>query len=142
MPCEIKLQISNYNSETNQVETLSHNLKTVDKDQSINLDTIAEFISQLNKEERSILAAQLRAAKVQKLTKEMIENHQIISNISIEDLVAMYPELGQYNLKPDLQHNYILLKCSKAVFNGVNYKGRVVNSNGDEIFIINNIYDA
>ena len=63
MPCEIKLQITNYNSETNKVETLSPQvLGTVDESQSISLDQIAEFISKLSKEDRSTLAAQLRAA--------------------------------------------------------------------------------
>lgn len=143
MPCEIKLQITNYNSETNKVETLSpHVLGTVDESQSISLETIAEFISKLSKEERSALAAQLRAAKVQKVTNKTVEEHQIVSNTSIKDLVTMYPDLGKYDLPIDLQHKCVLLKCSSAQFSGVTYKGRMVNSRGEEIFIINNIYDA
>lgn len=143
MPCEIKLQITNYNSETNKVETLSPRvLGTVDEGQSISLDKVAEFISKLSKEERSALAAQLRAAKVQKVTNKTVEEHQIVSNTSIKDLVTMYPDLRKYDLPLDLQHKCVLLKCSNAQFSGVTYKGRTVNSKGDEIFIINNIYDA
>lgn len=143
MPCEVKLQITNYNSETNKVETLSpHILGTVDEGQSISLEQIAEFISKLSKEERSALAAQLRAAKVQKVTNKTIEEHQIVSNTSIQDLVTMYPDLEKYDLPVDLQHKCVLLKCSSAQFSGVTYKGRMVNSKGEEVFIINNIYDA
>lgn len=143
MPCKIKLQITNYNSETNKVETLPPRvLGTVDESQSINLDQIAEFISKLSKEERSALAAQLRAAKVQKVTNKTVEEHQIVSNTSIKDLVTMYPDLEKYDLPIDLQHKCVLLKCSSAQFNGVTYKGRTVTSKGEEIFIINNIYDA
>lgn len=143
MPCEVKLQITNYNSEKNKVEALSPQvLGTVDETQLITLDQIAEFISKLNKEKRIALAAQLRAAKVQKVTNNTVEDHQIVSNISIKDLVTMYPDLGKYDLPIDLQHKYTLLKCSSAQFNGVTYKGRTVTSKGEEIYIINNIYDA
>lgn len=143
MPCKIKLQISNYDSETNKIKQLPpQELGIVDETQSIDLDQVAEFIAKLNKEERNTLAAQLRAAKVQKVTNKTVEDHQIISNISISDLTNMYPDLNKYNLPIDLQHKCILLKCYNAQFSGVSYKGRFENSKGEEIFIINNIYDA
>lgn len=143
MPCKIKLQITNYNSDTNKVEALTpREIGVVDETQSINLDQIAEFISQLSKEDRSTLAAQLRAAKVQKVTNKTVEEHQIVSNTSISDLITMYPDLNKYNLPVDLQYKCTLLKCRSAQFSGVSYKGRLENSKGEEIFIINNIYDA
>lgn len=54
----------------------------------------------------------------------------------------MYPDLSKYNLPVDLQYKCTLLKCRSAQFSGVSYKGRIENSKGEEIFIINNIYDA
>lgn len=142
MPCDIKLQISNYNAESNKVESLLTSIGTIGEDQSLNIDQVAAFIANLDKETRDVLAAQLRAARTQKVTKDMIEKHQFISNTSLNDLVATYPDLKQYNIPKDLQYSFTLLKCRTLEFGGTTYKGRTVDSKGNEIFVINNFWDA
>ena len=142
MACELKLQISNYNTETNKVEVSEIAIGTIAEDGQVNYDYVASIISQLDKDTRSALAAQLRVAKVQKINNNTWDNHQLISNTSLNELVEQYPDLEKYNIPRDLQHNFTLLKCYRAEFNGTTYKGRAVNSKGEEIFIINNIFDA
>lgn len=142
MACDLTLQISNYNVETNKKEVIPVPLGQIGEDQNISIDYIADVISKLDKETRSTLAAQLRAAKVQNITNKTVEDHQIISNISLNDLVKQYPDLSKYNIPQDLQYKFTLLKCYRAEFSGTTYKGRTVDSKGNEIFIINNIWDA
>lgn len=142
MACDLTLQISNYNVETNKKEVIPVSLGQIGEDQNISIDYIADVISKLDKETRSTLAAQLRAAKVQNINNKTVEDHQIISNISLNDLVKQYPDLSKYNIPQDLQYKFTLLKCYRAEFSGTTYKGRTVDSKGNEIFIINNIWDA
>lgn len=142
MACDLTLQISNYNVETNKKEVIPVPLGQIGEDQNISIDYIADVISKLDKETRSTLAAQLRAAKVQNITNKTVEEHQIISNISLNDLVKQYPDLSKYDIPQDLQYKFTLLKCYRAEFSGTTYKGRTVDSKGNEIFIINNIWDA
>lgn len=142
MACELKLQISNYNTDTNKVEVSEIAIGTIAEDGQVNYDYVASIISQLDKDTRSALAAQLRVAKVQKINNNTWDNHQLISNTSLNELIEQYPDLEKYNIPKDLQYNFTLLKCYKAEFNGTAYKGRAVNSKGEEIFIINNIFDA
>ena len=142
MACDLTLQISNYNVETNKKEVIPVPLGQIGEDQNISIGYIADVISKLDKETRSTLAAQLRAAKVQNITNKTVEDHQIISNISLNDLVKQYPDLSKYNIPQDLQYKFTLLKCYRAEFSGTTYKGRTVDSKGNEIFIINNIWDA
>ena len=142
MACDLTLQISNYNVETNKKEVIPVPLGQIGEDQNISIDYIADVISKLDKETRSTLAAQLRAAKVQNITNKTVKDHQIISNISLNDLVKQYPDLSKYNIPQDLQYKFTLLKCYRAEFSGTTYKGRTVDSKGNEIFIINNIWDA
>lgn len=142
MACELKLQISNYNADTNKVEVSEIAIGTIAEDGQVNYDYVASIISQLDKDTRSALAAQLRVAKVQKINNTTWDNHQLISNTSLNELIEQYPDLEKYNIPKDLQYNFTLLKCYKAEFNGTAYKGRAVNSKGEEIFIINNIFDA
>ena len=142
MACDLTLQISNYNVETNKKEVIPVPLGQIGEDQNISIGYIADVISKLDKETRSTLAAQLRAAKVQNITNKTVEDHQIISNISLNDLVKQYPDLSKYNIPQDLQYKFTLLKCYRAEFSGTTYKGRTVDSKGNEIFIVNNIWDA
>lgn len=142
MACDLTLQISNYNVETNKKETIPVPLGQVEENQNISIDYIADVIAKLDKETRSTLAAQLRAAKVQNISNKTVEDHQIISNISLNDLVKQYPDLSKYDIPKDLQYKFTLLKCYRAEFSGTTYKGRTVDSKGNEIFIVNNIWDA
>lgn len=142
MACELKLQISNYNPGTNKVEVSETTIRNVNEGDQINYDDVAKFISKLDKKTRSALAAQLRAAKVQKVNNNTWDNHQLISNISLDELVKQYPNLEKYKIPKELQYDFTLFKCRSAEFNGTVYKGRAVNSKGQEIFIINNMYDA
>ena len=82
MACELKLQISNYNPNTNKVEVSETTIGNVEEGDQINYDKIAEFISNLGKETRSALAAQLRAAKVQKVNNNTWNNLCITRSIS------------------------------------------------------------
>lgn len=143
MECKISLQLTNYNKETGKKEKVdTPNLGNIPSDQKLTLDILAQAIANLSKEERSTLAAQLRAAKVQNITKDTVEKRQIMSNITLNDLVSQYPDLAKYDIPKDLEYDFTLLRCYKAEFNGSVYKGRTVDSKGNEIFIINNMWDA
>lgn len=142
MACKVKLQITSYDSTTNKVKPLDQEIGIVDENQSVDLNQIAQFIAELPKEKRSILAARLRAAKIQNITSETLKDHQLVSNISLNDLKLKYPQLAHYDIPQDLQYNFTLIQCYQAEFNGVTYKGRAEDSKGNEVFIINNVYDA
>lgn len=142
MACKVFLQLSNYNLEKNKKEDIPIPIGEVQENQNISIDYVAELIAHLDKESRQNLAAHLRAAKVQNITNKTAEKHQLISNISLDDLVTQYPELGKYQIPKDLSYDFTLLKCYRAEFSGTVYKGRMVTSQGQEVFIINNIYDA
>lgn len=142
MACDLKLQLSNYNTDTNKKEVILTSIGAIEENQSITLSNVAEFIASLDKETRTALAARFRAAKVQNVSNKTVAEHQIVSNITLGDLETKYPDLAKYAIPKDLQHQFTLLQCYRAEFNGSVYKGRTVDSKGNEIFIINNIYDA
>lgn len=142
MACDLKLQITNYNIDTHKKESLLTSIGTIEEDQKVDINQIAYIIANLDKETRNTLAAQLRAAKVQNVTNSTVKEHQIVSNITLNDLTVKYPDLGKYNIPKDLEYQFTLLQCYRAEFNGSVYKGRTVDSKGNEIFIINNVYDA
>lgn len=142
MLCKINLQIANYDSEKGKVVEDIFTIGDVSQDQEMDLDAVAELIAQLDEQQRLELAASLRAANQQSLTEQMVKKHEFISNTSLKDLTKIYPDLKTYNIPPDLQHNFTLIKCYRANFNGQSYKGRVVGHEGKEIFIINNAADA
>lgn len=142
MACKVVLQLSNYNLEKNKKEEIPITIGDVQEDQNISVEQLAQMIANMDKESRKDLAARLRAAKVQNITSKTVEKHQLISNISLDDLVVQYPELSKYSIPKDLQHSFTLIKCYRAEFAGTVYKGRMVDSKGNEIFIVNNIYDA
>ena len=145
MPCDIKLQITSYNSEKNVEEQQFKTIKKgVGEDQPLLFSDIAEYIMRLPKKERATLASKLRQAKVQKLTNTDVKNHNFISNTTIDALKNKYPDLNQ--LFPDLiikpTDNYTIINCSKMELNGSAYFGRTLDSNGKEIFFINGFYGA
>lgn len=143
MGCKITLEITNYNKETGKKEVVpAPNLGTIQDDQQLNVDILAQAIANLSKEERSTLAAQLRAAKVQSTSAEDVKKREIISNITLDELAKQYPELEKYGIPKDLTYSMTLLRCYRAEFNGSVYKGRAIDSKGNEIFIINNFWDA
>ena len=142
MACDVKLKITYYDNETNQTKTESVPLGVVDENQSIDYEQVALMVSKLSESDRMALAAYLRAAKAQKITKEMVEANQFISNVTVQELTDIYPELKKYKISPDLQTNFTLIYAKNITLGNVSYKGRVVNSKGEEIFIINNIFDA
>ena len=142
MACEIKLQITNYNVEKGKKENIFIPIGMVDEQQPLSIEQIANFVANLSKEDRSVLATQLRVAKAQSLTTEMVKKQQFVSNISLDDLKIKYPQLSSYDIPHDLYSNLTLIQCYRAEFNGVVYKGRTVDSKGNEVFIINNVYDA
>ena len=149
MECIINLQLTNYNVDSGKKETFNVSLGSVEENQKITVEDIAQRIASLSKEDRSILAAQLRAAKIQKITNKTISKspddnikRHLVSNITLQDLRTQYPDLDKYGIPLDLQYNFTLIKCSQATFNGTTYKGRTVDSDGNEIFIINSFWDA
>ena len=142
MACDVKLKITYYDNETNQTKTESVPLGVVDENQSIDYEQVALMISKLSESDRMALAAYIRAAKAQKITKEMVEANQFISNITVQELTDIYPELKKYKISPDLQTNFTLIYARNITLGNVSYKGRVVNSKGEEMFIITSKFEA
>lgn len=142
MACEVKIRLSTYNSETQNVEESYITLGQIDNDNPIDFDQIAAMIANFDYDKRSDLAGQLRSAKYQSLDTKFVNAHQLISNTSLTELSEKYPELKQYEIPEDLSDTFTLLHCKKAVFNGRSRKGRLVDSKGKEIFVINDKFDA
>lgn len=143
MGCKITLEITNYDKTTGKTKLIPDlELGSIQNDQQLTVDLLAQAIANLSKEARSTLAAQLRAAKVQSTSAEDIQKREILSNITLDELTKQYPELEKYGIPKDLQYSPTLLRCYKAEFNGSMYKGRAVDSKGNEVFIINNFWDA
>lgn len=143
MDCSVTLQISNYNTETNKVDVIPKPLGSIDATADLDIDYVVNLISKKNLETRSVLAAQLRAAKAQKVTEEMLKKYTFVSNASLNDLTTMYPTLANYNIPNDLQFKFTLLRCKSFEINGYYYHGRIVNSKtNEEIYVVNNYYDA
>ena len=149
MECVLNLQITNYNVTSGKKETFNVPLGSVEENQKITVEEIAQMIAALSPEKRSNLAVQLRAAKLQKITNKTISSspddnikRHLVSNITLQDLRTQYPDLDKYGIPLDLQYNFTLIKCSHATFNGTTYKGRTVDADGNEIFIVNSFWDA
>lgn len=141
MDCKVVLQITNYNTETNKVEDPPKILGTIDSNTDLTVDYIVDLISKMSLEERSALAAQLRAAKAQQVTEDMLKKYEFVSNISLDDLVTIYPNLKNYKIPKDLQFKFTLINCRKFKVNGKYYHGRITKGD-EEIYIVNNYYDA
>lgn len=149
MECVINLQLTNYNIDSGKRNTFNVPLGSVEKNQKLTVENIAQMVASLSKEDRSNLATQLRVAKLQKITNTTLKRNPddevrryLVSNITLQDLRTQYPDLDKYGIPLDLQYSFTLIKCANASFNGTVYKGRTVDAEGNEIFIINSFWDA
>lgn len=149
MECIINLQVTNYDIDSGKNKTFNIDLGSVDKNQPITVEDIAKRVASMSKEKRSVLAAQLRAAKTQKITNATVAvnpndkvKRYLVSNITLQDLRTQYSDLDKYGIPLDLQYSFNLIKCANASFNGTSYRGRTVDADGNEIFIINSFWDA
>ena len=140
--CKINLLIHKYDSKTKKLISQDWDIGKQSENKEVTVKDIAQLISKLSKEDRETLAAQLRAARVQPLTSKMIKERQFISNTTLEDLQTIYPELANYEINGNIFKSITIIHCTNLSFNGTTYKGRVQGPNGQEIFIINNKYDA
>lgn len=151
MDCQIVLQITNYDHES---KTKKHvdgpDLGTMPEDQKLTIDVLTQAIVKLNKDQRMDLAAKLKAAKSQSLTQSDFTKKTtgetpskfFMSNITLNDLVVRFPDLAKYKIPHDLSYTFNLIYCNQAVFDHKICKGRIIDANGEETFIINNIWDA
>lgn len=144
MSCIVKLQFELFNSETKQKELQEEPLYEVDNDYNPSIDDIVEYIIKMPKSKRNTLAAQFRAANVQKFSTSDIKNHIFISNTSIDTLKEEYPDLknAYENIDIGINDNFTLIKCNKMEINGSKYFGRTLDSAGNEIFFINGYYGS
>ena len=143
MACDIKIQVKLFNPETKNVQVQQ---KTIKKgvERGATFNDVVNYILQLPKSDRTRLAAQLRAAKVQAITNEDIKNHHFISNITLDGLKEKYPDLKQAfpETLVSIEDNPTLIFCNKMKINGSSYYGRTIDSEGNEIFFINGYYGA
>ena len=134
MACDIKIQVGD-----NEPIIIKK-----DSNGNIQFSEVTEYIMSLPKSTRSKIAAQLRAAKSQVMTDKDIKEHNFISNTNIEELIEQFPQLKE--AFPDLvispNDNFTLIQSNSMQINGSSYFGRVVNSNGQEMFIIQGYYGA
>lgn len=143
MDCNVILQLSNYDFETNQIDKIEKSLGKIESDKDLDIDYVVDLISKLSIDDRRALAAQLRAAKVQKVTEEMLKKYQFASNISLEDLASIFPNLKSYQIPTDLKYKFTLLNCKSFKVNGQYYHGKITRAGTEEdIYIVTNRYDA
>lgn len=130
MACDIIIQLSEDNSMTIA--------SGIDPEVEINFEDILNAIVHMSKAERERLADGLLSAKRQTLSEEDVKKRRFISNTSFELLHEVYPELrDKYpDLDASINDNYTMVLCNKIQLNGKVYSGRVVNSDGKEVFII------
>lgn len=144
MPCDIKLQVQVFDDQGNLTTKAKTIKKGVDESEELNYQNLIDYIVQLSKDERTKLAAQLRAAKAQTLTESDLKKHRFISNTTIDEITEKYPELKEAypDLQVDPSDNYTIITCNKLKINGHTYYGKVIDSKGNEIFVINGKYGA
>lgn len=144
MPCDIKLQVQVFDEQGNLTTKAKTIKKGVDELEELSYQSLVDYIIQLPKNKRNELAAQLRAAKTQTLTESDLKKHRFISNTTIDEIFNKYPELKE--AYPDLQvnpsDNYTIIACNKLKINGHTYYGRVTDSKGNEMFVLNGKYGA
>lgn len=134
MPCTAKLQITTRNEDGKKTTTLLP-ISSV-PNANVIIDQIAEAILKADKEKRSQIAAALREASVQTLTEDDIKNHQFVSNTTLKGLQHEIRELAVEYPDFTTDETPIIIKASKIQLNGCDYYGRVLDSKGQEIFII------
>lgn len=134
MACIAKLQITNRNEDGEKITQLLSISEVPNA--NVTLDQIAEAILRLPKEKRTQIAAALREANVQTLTEDDIKNHQFVSNTTLEGLQKEISELAVEYPNFTTDETPIIIKASKVQLNGCEYYGRVLDSKGQEIFII------
>lgn len=137
MPCNIELKI---NSKTLTSPYIIKN--GIGKDESINFDNIVDYILELDQKTRQSLAEHLRSASTQSFSEEDLKNHNFISNTNLNDLKTIYPNLNNYNIPNDFTYNFTILRNINIIGYGKNYDNRFISSKGEEIFIVNNQYQA
>lgn len=153
MACEVQILTNVYNPETKKMETKPVVIGIVDESENITMDRVVELISTLPSVsdpanqtalgDRSTLAANIIQAKRQNLTEKMIGEHQFIGNITVSELLSKYPNLGEiYKIDPSLYDNYTIIYTSQFKINNINYNGRVMTSDGREMFIIKDYQGA
>lgn len=144
MACIAKLQIEQFNTETLTKEKEEISLGTIDNDQELTVDKMIDFIINLPQSKRNTLAAQLRAASVQKFSESDFKKHIFVSNISVNSLMETYPDLKEAfpDLDISVNDNFTLIQNTRMEINGSNYFGRTLDSEGNEIFFINGYYGA
>jgi hypothetical protein len=130
MACDIIIQLSEDN-----LMTIASG---IDPEVEINFEDVLNAIVHMSKAERERLADGLLSAKRQTLSEEDVKKRRFISNTSFELLHEVYPELrDKYpDLDASINDNYTMVLCNKIQLNGKVYSGRVVNSDGKEVFII------
>lgn len=134
MACIAKLQIMNRNEDGEKTTELLSISEVPNA--NVTLDQIAEAILRLPKEKRTQIAATLREASIQTLTEDDIKNHQFISNTTLEGLQKEISELAVEYPDFTTDETPIIIKASKIQLNGCDYYGRVLDSKGQEVFII------
>lgn len=143
MACEVKILTTVYNPETKKKETQPLTIGIVDETEQVTMDRVVELISTLSASDRESLAASIVKAKRQTLTNKMVGEHQFVGNTTVEEILSKYPLLAEtYKINPRLYDKYTIIRSSNFRLNNVNYNGRVLTADGQELFIIKDIYGA
>ena len=138
MACIIKISTTSYNPDTQKMESQETVLPgTIEENETISMDKVAEMISTLPQEQRAQLAALLVKAKSQGITKKMVGEHQFVGNTTVGELLDAYPGLKEaYKVDPKLYERYTIIRAKEFTINNIGYNGRVLDSQGKEMFII------
>nr|DAF63714.1 MAG TPA: hypothetical protein [Podoviridae sp. ctz6O13] len=137
MDCKVVVQTTVRNAQTRQNEKDVLPIGNAGREDIVTLDMVAQMVANMSADERADFAARLSKAKKQPITDAMIGKHEFVGNTTVGELLAQYPGLSeQYKIRPELYESYTIIKGTKFKLNGVNYNGRVLTSEGKEIFFI------
>ena len=143
MPCSIKLQVHSFinGHEETGATTL---IKEVAPEQKVTMDDIVKQVIGLTKTQREKLAQRLRSAKTQTLSTSDIKKYRFISNTSIDEILDHFPQFKEVykDLKVNPEDNYTIITCNSMTLNGKTLSGRMIDPDGNELFIITSEYGA
>lgn len=144
MSCELKIQVTVIDPETKKPKLTDISLGTVDVDsEGITFDTVLDQLMKASPELREDISNLLDDARSIPLNDQDLENHQIVGNTTIGGIFKAWPSLSRdFDMESFREEKLNILRCSNLTLNTVSYSGRVLTSDGREVFVIKDFFGA
>lgn len=146
MDCKAKILINSKNKSTKRYEQDSIVIsENINDSEFLDLDKAVDMITALDLKTREELFTYITNSNVKTLTENDLTKEKIFTtgNMTLASLLNRFPTLKEMLGEEIRNYNeYNILFTNSFSLNDVNYSGRVIMSNGKEIFIIKDFYGA